>query len=168
MVARMTGPDRVSAWTLAQEVGLPESTLGRWLARARREGRVAGRFNEETESEMGSKERPHERSAEEKLRLLRESEGLSEAELGEFLRREGLHAAHLKQWRSAALTALGDRSQRSSKGKPESVRVRELERELSRKEKALAEAAALLILQKKAQSLWGVSEDDDTSSGSGR
>ena len=85
MVARMTGPDRVSAWTLAQEVGLPESTLGRWLARARREGRVAGRFNEETESEMGSKERPHERSAEEKLRLLRESEGLSEAELGEFL-----------------------------------------------------------------------------------
>ena len=40
-------------------------------------------------------------------------------------------------------------------------RVRELERELNRKEKALAEAAALLVLKKKAQAIWG-DEDDDT------
>ena len=35
-----------------------------------------------------------------------------------------------------------------------------LKKELRRKEKALAEAAALLILQKKANRLWGYDEDD--------
>ena len=43
----------------------------------------------------------------------------------------------------------------------DSRKVRELEKELRRKDKALAEAAALLVLQKKAQALWG-DEDDDT------
>lgn len=42
----------------------------------------------------------------------------------------------------------------------ESRRVRELERELRRKDKALAEAAALLVLQKKVQALWGDGDDD--------
>ncbi len=38
--------------------------------------------------------------------------------------------------------------------------MRELERQLRRKDKALAEAAALLVLQKKAQALWGDADDD--------
>jgi hypothetical protein len=40
-------------------------------------------------------------------------------------------------------------------------RIRKLERELARKEKALAEAAALLVLKKKVEDLWE-DEDDDT------
>jgi transposase-like protein len=87
-----------------------------------------------------------------------EASRLRDAELGEFLRRKGLHEAQLTQWRQSALEALGG-------GKParpssESRRVRELEKEVLRKDKALAEAAALLVLQKKIRSLWGDADDD--------
>jgi transposase-like protein len=84
--------------------------------------------------------RPEDWKPEERLRAVIEAAGLSDAELGEFLRRSGLHEATLAEWRGAALEALGTRK---TSGK-EAKRVRELERELRRKERALAEAAALL------------------------
>ena len=82
---------------------------------------------------------------------------MKDAELGEFLRRSGLHEATLAEWRAAALEGLAPRKVSGKEGK----RVRELERELRRKERALAEAAALLVLQKKAQAIWG-DEDENT------
>jgi len=42
----------------------------------------------------------------------------------------------------------------------EGQRIRELEAELRRKEKALAETAALLVLKKKAQAIWGEPEGE--------
>lgn len=95
---------------------------------------------------MNKPQCPNERSSEEKLRLVRAAEGLGEAALGAFLRHEGLHEAHLKQWRSAAL---GGVSCEDVRAKPESKRMRELERGLKRKDKALAETAVLLVLKKK-------------------
>lgn len=90
-----------------------------------------------------------------------ETQSLSDADLGAYLRREGLHEATLQAWRSAALEGLTQPSTRSRATSAEQKRVRELERELRRKEKALAEAAALLVLQKKVQAIWG-DEDDST------
>jgi transposase-like protein len=99
---------------------------------------------------------------EDKLRILRESARLEGAALGAFLRHEGVHEADLEGWREAvdeaALAALAGRRQRSAEQK----RVRKLEGELRRKEKALAEAAALLVLAEKARALWGDHEDDNT------
>jgi transposase-like protein len=102
--------------------------------------------------------RPEDWSAEERLRVVRETAGLTGAELGAALRREGLHSAVVDEWRDDALSALGGKRQRTREQK----RIRELERELKRKDKALAETAALLVLTKKVQALWG-DEDDDTS-----
>ena len=65
----------------------------------------------------------------------------------------------LAEWKAAMLEALSP--QRKTTG--DSRRVRELEKQLRRKDKALAEAAALLVLQKKVRALWG-DEDDDTGS----
>ena len=105
-------------------------------------------------------------SPEDKLRVVRAAEGLEGVELGAFLRREGLHEADLAQWQKqaeqAALAALGGRRQRTA----EQRRLRQLESELKRKDKALAEAAALLVLSKKVQELWGDDEGDDTKGGS--
>jgi transposase len=101
----------------------------------------------------------------EKLRVLSEAERMSEDELGAFLRREGLHREQLEQWRVAAAEALGQPAKRSRAKRgpsPEQKRSRELERQLRHKEKALAEAAALLVLKKKFETLFG-DEDDDTS-----
>jgi hypothetical protein len=91
-----------------------------------------------------------------------EAKRLSGSELGEFLRRRGLHEEQLRQWQETAdAAALESLRGRKATGKSaEAKRVKELERELRRKEKALAEAAALLVLRKKAEALWG---DEDAS-----
>jgi transposase len=158
MVRKLVGPGRRTATALAKETGIAQSTLSRWA-------RAAGSFgsmSEDNEQETMQR-RPQDWSAEEKLEAVTEAEGLSEEELGAFLRRKGLHEAQLEEWRSvareAALGALGSRDV-GSLSKAEAKRVRELERELKRKDKALAEAAALLVLQKKVQALWGDGDDD--------
>jgi hypothetical protein len=89
---------------------------------------------------------------------------LPEEELGEYLRRKGLHEAQLEQWRRRATEGATEALQSKRLRKKASVeanRVRALERELRRKEKALAETAALLVLKKKAAAIWG-DEDDST------
>jgi transposase len=83
--------------------------------------------------------------------------GLDGAALGEFLRREGVHLAELEQWRRLAEQAL----QADPKRVPPSKEMRKLKAELARKDKALAEAAVLLVLKKKVGEIWG-DEDDDT------
>jgi transposase-like protein len=80
-----------------------------------------------------------------------------------LLRREGLHEAQLAEWRAAALEALAPTLKRAPKSGADAKRIRELERQLLRKDKALAEAAALLILQKKVQALWGDADADTES-----
>ena len=82
---------------------------------------------------------PHEWSSEEKLEALLESAKLSEEELGKYLRRRGLHAAQLEEWRAQAREGLTP-----SKSRSVSRRIQKLEKEITRKDKALAEAAALL------------------------
>jgi transposase-like protein len=105
-------------------------------------------------------------TAEEKVRVVFEASRLSEEELGAFLRREGLHESQLEEWRTAVTEAATAAMRASGKGKskkasPEQKRLRQLEKELLRKDKALAEVAALLTLKKKVQEIWG-DEDGDT------
>lgn len=169
MVERLSGENAISAYELSGEVGIGQTTLYRWKQQASlRMSGPAKRSQLEGEALMSKPLRPNERSPEDKLRLLREAEGLGEEELGAFLRREGVHEAHLKQWRSAALSALGGSAAEVPRPRPESRRVRELESELRRKDKALAETAALLVLKKKVQEIWGEDEEDDTAGRSGR
>jgi hypothetical protein len=95
---------------------------------------------------------------------------LPPGELGASLRRQGVHEAELEQWRSAVLeagrAALESSSSKAGRG-TEGRRIKELERELRRKDKALAETAALLVLKKKAHEIWG-DADDDTDEGNGK
>ena len=106
--------------------------------------------------EKSRPQRPQDWSPEEKLLVVVESRGLTDQELGAFLRKEGLHQAQLDEWSAPPGAALEPAACKGTKkASAESKRIRELERELRRKEKALAEAAALLILKKKAQAIWG-------------
>ena len=101
--------------------------------------------------------RPQDWSAEEKLAAVLEAASLSEEELGAFLRSRGLHDAQLQQWRDQMIIGLEPKPLKRA----ETKRIQELEKELRRKDKALAETAALLVLKKKAKEIWG-DEDDDT------
>lgn len=154
MVQKMLGGR--SANSLSQETGLNQPTLSKWLRDASSVAFVKRQDQNEPEKTEGR--RPDDWSAEEKLEAVLEAKRLSGSELGEFLRRRGLHEEQLHAWEAAALQSL--RGRKSTSNSVEAKRVKELERELRRKEKALAEAAALLVLRKKAEALWG---DEDVS-----
>jgi transposase len=139
MVARLTGKDAVSACQLASETGLRQQTLSRWLQEA------------SSLSVMPAKRPKRDWSIEDKIRILAKASTLTGAEVADFLQREGVLQAEYEQWR----LALGEDGRASL---ATMRRIRTLERELARKEKALAEAAALLVLKKKLQAL---EEDED-------
>ena len=112
---------------------------------------------------MSSKSQAKEWSPEEKFEAVIKAAQLAEVELGEYLRRAGLHSSDLAQWRKDVLGALAEQSRGRPKLPAELVELRkrneQLEQDLRRKEKALAEASALLVLKKKAELIWGVRED---------
>jgi hypothetical protein len=145
MVQRLTGRNAVSATQLARETGVRQQNLSRWLEQSRSLPVVV------------DKRRPMgpERTVEQKARILAEGSKLTGEELTAYLEREGVNLAHYERWR-IALDEGGTASAATSK------RIRELERELARKEKALAEAAALLVLKKKVESVYEEDEGDDT------
>jgi len=161
MVLRMSGARGISVNALSEEVGVPQSSLSRWLREAGVDV-VAKKVNEKSKRTKAGK-RPEDWPAEEKLDAVLEAASLSEEELGAYLRRKGLHSVQLEQWRrrvtEAAMEALQSKSSRK-KASIEAKRVKKLERELRRKEKALAETAALLVLKKKVAAIW---EDEDDS-----
>lgn len=149
MVRRMSGPGARSAGSLSNESGVPQSTLSRWL---REYGSV-----EATGGMVGSKGKQVKRTAEEKLQAVQEYDNQPDEESrGRFLRERGLYSVEIQRWREEILAALNGKPDGKD---PRDQRIRELERELRRKEKALAETAALLTLKKTAQQIWGDSED---------
>lgn len=166
MVQRMTGPDPISATKLAEEIGVCQSTLSRWLLEACTEVKRGNGVERTTHATASRPVLADDFPAAEKLRLVREATELSDEELGAFLRRHGLHQAQLEEWRhkveEAALEALQKPRRGRTRQSAEAKRVRELERELARKDKALAEVTALLALKKKLGTLLGDGDDDTT------
>jgi hypothetical protein len=136
---------------IAQVLGVSSWSLYHW---SKRYGNAKG---------MKQQRRPGERSAQEKLQAVIEYEGLAEEQRGEYLRREGLQSEHLEGWKKSMEAGLGgsarstaERSERAADKK----KIQELERELRRKDKALAETTALLVLKKKADLIWGGGENE--------
>ena len=155
MVRKMTAPGRPPTVDLAAEMGVHPSTLSRWVREA---GSVDSMLRKKIKR---TGMRPDDRTPEDKLQLVLEASLLTDEELGVFLREKGLHEAQLERWHQDALGGLsGQKAVSKSKNTPEVKRIRELEKELRRKDKALAEAAALIVLKKKAEALWGDGEDD--------
>ena len=156
MIQKMLSPGGPSAYALAAESNVSQSTLSRWKRDALTLGDMGGK---KPGDGKGSNRRW---SVEERLRLVHEASQLSDEELGAFLRREGVHASQLEQWRETLHEAFGKQTPESrQRAKEDARRIQALERDLHRKEKALAESAALLWLKKKAEEIWG-DEDDDT------
>ena len=165
MIQKLLAPGGPSAMALSESSGVSQTTLSRWLREAASLAAVANDTDKQRPPRRSR--RPEDWPADERLRVVRETTDLEGTELGTYLRREGLHTATVTEWRehaeAAALAALGGKRARTREHK----RIRELERELTRKDKALAETAALLVLAKKARALWG-DEDDDTNGRSGK
>ncbi len=155
IIAKMLPPNNVSVPELVRETGIPKDTLYTWRGKHRKS--------------LGDAAAPPLAhgglSSEEKLRVVIESASLNEVELGEYCRRTGLYTQQIDAWKNACMHANGspvpqvDRTRLKAQAK----HIKQLEAELARKEKALAEAATLLILKKKAQAFWEEPEDGKSS-----
>jgi hypothetical protein len=112
----------------------------------------------------GSGKNAEEWTSEDKFAVVLETAALNATELAEYCRRKGLFAEQIAAWKAACMSANASAPQQApgqqAQSKEDKKRIRQLEKDLQRKEKALAEAAALLILRKKAQAIWGDKEED--------
>lgn len=111
----------------------------------------------------GNKSLPHDWPAEARLAVVVETATLSAVELATYCREKGLYVEQVAAWRQACLDGQQVANQRRAgereQTRADKKRIKELERELLRKDKALAETAALLVLRKKMNALWGDNDE---------
>lgn len=150
----MMAPNAVSVAQVSRDTGVSEQTLYNWRNRLRHEGKVV----------PADSSNPEKWSGENKLAVVIETAALNEEELAEYCRHKGLYAEQIARWRDAAVAGAQTLQPLSTEERrelqQERKKTRKLEKELRRKDKALAETAALLVLQKKAREIWGDGEDD--------
>lgn len=151
VVARLLPPESAPVERVSAEVGVSASTLERWLAEA-------------LELASGGGE-PARRvwTAAARLQAVIATASLDETAKSAWCREQGVYPQELTQWSASALDALADpkaATSGASNNGAERRRVKELERELRRKDKALAEAAALLVLSKKLSAIFQEDADE--------
>ena len=154
MFKKMAMPGGLSPYFLEKEVGICRKSLSNWLQQYVNLGDGEGGFMKKKNNKFTAKQ---------KFQLVIQFEKIKEeVEKGEFLRQQGLHTADLVDWKLEMLNALDNKTvkEKTRIKNVEAKKIKELERELNRKEKALAESAALLFLKKKINERWGESEDD--------
>lgn len=154
LLRRMMPPENKKVSELAHETGITEQTLYTWRRQLKSQGVAV----------PGDGKNSEQWSSEDKFAVVLETAAMNAAELSEYCRRKGLYAEQIAAWRQACRTANANavqvtKSQREQ-SKGDQKRIRALEKELNRKEKALAEVAALLVLRKKAQAIWGDEAED--------
>jgi len=149
VLAKMAGPARKSIPEIAKEEGISEPTLYAWRNQARREGRLM----------PDSDDSPEGWSSLDKFNAVLETAALNEHALAEYCRKKGLYPEQIARWKEACVHANAwDRSENAElarQRREDRLKLQQQEKELRRKDKALAEAAILLVLQKKARAIWG-------------
>jgi transposase len=153
---------RADGTTLAEitdSLGIGDSTLHKWMVKSRNQ--QLGSSSEHDSASIGGvkkEKRPQDWNQEERLDMVIACGSLDESSMNQLCRERGLYAHHVRQWKQgfiSASTANERTDAKSLKGE-----VRELKKELNRKDRALAETAALLVLQKKVSAIWGNDEDN--------
>lgn len=138
---------------IAREFGVGRSTIGKWLRQYKQNGNI----------NLNSKEkRPKDWTAEERLSAIIETGSMTPEERTAWCRKNGIFVHNLDQWKKDAISAMMPKSDKKQIEKEKNLKkeISALKKDLSRKDKALAETAALLVLKKKAQEIWGEPEDD--------
>lgn len=160
IIARLLPPNNAIITEVAKETGIPKDTLYTWRLKYRG-------MQSSTAIQSGPRRNYN---AEEKLAVVIETASLNEVELGEYCRRKGLYPVQITGWRTAIVQGLTSTSSKADREQmqKQSRTIQQLEKELNRKEKALAEVAALLVLQKKFQALLEEPEAEKRTSGSAR
>jgi transposase len=152
VLKRMMPPENTPVLMLVEETGISKVTLYHWRKQARAKGLVV----------PGDGRNPEKWSPEDKFAVVLDAAAMNEAELSEYCRKKGLFVEQIVTWRENCLQGNATAADQS-KAVQKQIRLaykenKQLKRELRRKEKALAETAALLVLRKKMHAIWGEDE----------
>ena len=153
----MSPPQRQSVAQISAELGIHIVTLYNWRKTWRLQGEVV----------PASEKDPEGWGATDKFTVVLETAGLNATELSAYCRERGLYPEQVERWRQASQDAnekpvltLKEQKELERLRAQDQKEIKRLKQELRRKEKALAEAAALLIASKKIQAFWGEDGDD--------
>jgi transposase-like protein len=154
IIEKMMPPQNCSISKIKKETGISDATLYNWRKQAKVKGLVV----------PGDGKNPEDWSSEDKFMVVLETATLNEAELANYCREKGLYTDQIARWKASCVQANAATEVQEKAGqeqrRQDKADIKELKRDLRRKEKALAETAALLVLRKKANAIWGESEDD--------
>jgi transposase-like protein len=153
VVAKLLPPSKLSIEELARQECISSATIYKWRKEARAEGRCLPDSSKSGTDGWSSRD---------KFAAVIETACLNAEEIAAYCRRRSIFTEQLKRWRydceQAASLSYDERRREAAENKEQRQRIRELERDLQRKNKALAETAALLVLSKKARAIWGDAE----------
>ena len=143
---------------IALSLGVGCSTLDKWIIKARnQEFEVA---SPDEINRMTQDKRPQDWTLEERLNTVTACSSLDDEVLSEYCREQGIYPHHVTQWKHDFVS--GDFQKKKGESGSEIKTLKHenkaLKKELMRKEKALAETAALLVLKKKVHEIWGEDE----------
>jgi len=149
VVARLLPPESASVDVVSREVGVSSATLERW--------RAAAIADASGDPSTAGAERW---TAAARLEAVIATAAMDAATRSAWCREYGLYEAELEAWKRDAISGLGEpRGAGAAETRQDRRRIKELERELHRKDKALAETAALLVLTKKLEAVFHKGED---------
>jgi transposase len=150
IAARLLPPNNARVADIVRETGVPKDTLYEWRTRYRNKQGMLPSSGKST----------NQCTADDKLAVIIETASFNEAELSEYCRRKGIYPVQIANWKASMVQGLisepskADREQNQKQART----IQTLEKDLARKEKALAEVVALLVLQKKFQALMEAPE----------
>ena len=154
---RMSPPNRQDVPQISKELGIHRSTLYQWRSNWRLQAVVV----------PASEKDPDSWSAADKFTVVLETAGFNATELSSYCRERGLFLEQVDRWRQTAQDAnanavltMAEQRDLEKRHQQDQKEIKALKQDLRRKEKALAEAAALLIAAKKIQAFWGEEGDD--------
>lgn len=155
ILQKMAPPQNMSVAELSRQEGISDVTLYTWRKQARQRGCVL----------PSNSRTPDKWSSEEKFRTVIVTSTLNAAEFSAYCRKHGLFPEQVESWKQACLAANAQSEEQQKHNrelqKSDRKKITQLERELNRKDKALAETAALLVLSKKAKAIWGPKDGEE-------
>lgn len=143
----------VSIRSIARKYNIGASTLHKWIKKYRENDIIEGKKPQKTTECLSDAER---------FEHLIATAPMSEEELGAYCRENGLYSFQLTVWKESFMSPKTEDKNQSLLAEVKALRTenKKLKQDVRRKDAALSEASALLILKKKAAMIWGEIEGD--------
>lgn len=149
-----------SVKTIADEISVGYSTLQKWIVQTKNHELESSNDYSTNKIYMNHEKRPEDWNPQEKLAIIIKCGALDDNGVSQLCREQGIYPHHIKQWTKDMIKNDAPKNKTQPVVSQMKRQIKALQKELNRKEKALAETAALLVLQKKVNHWWNQDGED--------